>query len=281
MSHALYIHSLHHIPTGMRRGGLFGFVTLMHVLFLVSLASLAKTPVRPVDDVFIMAEMLPLGLGKPELPPGPLPPAQSPAPPTPQPEPQPEPEPQPLPQPVILPPPPPVIPKKPPEKPRPAPVRKPVPVVKPVQPSPLAITEPSPSGPFSSEPENAAPMASGAAPAATSARESSAPSGGAPAAPGGGGGESLARFDADYLRNPAPPYPAMSRRLREQGKVFLRVRVTPEGAAGDLEIKTSSGSARLDESALRTVRHWRFIPARRGGAAVASWVVVPIIFKLE
>ena len=96
-----------------------------------------------------------------------------------------------------------------------------------------------------------------------------------------GDGTSVARFDADYLRNPRPPYPAISRRMREEGKVTLRVLVTPDGSADSVEIKTSSGSARLDESALRTVRQWRFIPARRGDTAVQSWVLVPVIFKLE
>lgn len=249
MSHAPYIHTF---PASMRRGGLFGFVALMHALFLVSLSSLAKAPARP-DDALIVAQMLPMGSGAPDAPPGPLP--SAPKPPGP-----------PLPA----------------RRPRPAPPRKPVPAVKPADALPRAIAEasafePSPS---SSGPENTAPSASDGPEGGASGGGASghaAPGGGG----GGGGGESLARFDADYLRNPAPPYPAMSRRLREQGKVFLRVRVTPEGAAGDLEIKTSSGSARLDASALRTVRHWRFIPARRGGAAVASWVVVPIIFKLE
>lgn len=90
-----------------------------------------------------------------------------------------------------------------------------------------------------------------------------------------------ARFDADYLRNPPPPYPPMSRRLGEEGKVILRVRVSPEGAAEQIEIKTSSGSSRLDDSAQRTVRTWKFIPAKRGGTPVESWVQVPIIFRLE
>ena len=90
-----------------------------------------------------------------------------------------------------------------------------------------------------------------------------------------------ARFDADYLRNPAPPYPPASRRFGEEGKVILRVRVSPEGSAEQVEIKTSSGSPRLDDSAQRTVRTWKFIPAKRGGAPVESWVLVPIHFKLE
>ena len=92
---------------------------------------------------------------------------------------------------------------------------------------------------------------------------------------------SQARFDADYLKNPAPPYPPISRRMREEGKVILRVLVAPEGSADSVEIKSSSGSSRLDESALRTVRTWRFVPAQRGETPVPSWVLVPVIFKLE
>lgn len=89
------------------------------------------------------------------------------------------------------------------------------------------------------------------------------------------------RFDADYLRNPAPAYPPLSRRMGEEGKVILRVQVSPQGTADTVEIKTSSGSTRLDEAALKTVRNWKFIPAKKGDTPVQSWVLVPIIFKLE
>jgi periplasmic protein TonB len=88
------------------------------------------------------------------------------------------------------------------------------------------------------------------------------------------------RFDADYLNNPAPRYPALSRRLREEGVVMLRVYVLPNGLPDTVELKRSSGSARLDESALMAVRQWRFLPARSGDIAVAAWVVVPIAFSL-
>ena len=90
-----------------------------------------------------------------------------------------------------------------------------------------------------------------------------------------------ARFDADYLKNPAPPYPAIARRMGEQGKVILRVAVSAHGTADGVEVRTSSGSPRLDEAAANTVRHWKFVPARRGDSPVASWVLVPINFKLE
>lgn len=90
-----------------------------------------------------------------------------------------------------------------------------------------------------------------------------------------------ARFDADYLRNPPPPYPPLSRRMGEEGKVVLRVTVSPQGTAEEIEIKASSGSQRLDDAAVNTVKRWKFIPAKRGDVPVQSRVLVPIIFKLE
>ena len=90
-----------------------------------------------------------------------------------------------------------------------------------------------------------------------------------------------ARFDADYLHNPVPVYPSFSRRLGEEGKVQLRVRVSAEGAALEVEVKQSSGFPRLDAAARDAVLKWRFVAARRGSEAVESWVGVPIVFKLE
>jgi periplasmic protein TonB len=90
-----------------------------------------------------------------------------------------------------------------------------------------------------------------------------------------------ARFDADYLQNPAPAYPAVSRRLREEGKVLLLVRVTAKGDAEQVQLKQGSGFSRLDEAAIKTVQQWRFVPARQGADAVAASVVVPIVFRLD
>lgn len=88
-------------------------------------------------------------------------------------------------------------------------------------------------------------------------------------------------FSAEYLNNPAPAYPRLSRQLGEQGKVLLRVRVTTEGRTAQIVEAQSSGSARLDEAARQAVRQWRFVPAQRGGRAVEAWVLVPIVFTLE
>jgi protein TonB len=89
-----------------------------------------------------------------------------------------------------------------------------------------------------------------------------------------------ARFDANYLSNPRPDYPPLSRRLGESGQVLLRVLVGVNGAPMQVELQQGSGYARLDKAALDAVVHWRFIPARRGDAAAESWVSVPITFTL-
>lgn len=92
---------------------------------------------------------------------------------------------------------------------------------------------------------------------------------------------SAARFDADYLHNPAPAYPAMSRRNGEEGRVQLSVRVSAQGRAEQVEVRHSSGYPRLDDVAASTVRQWRFVPARRGDEPISATVLVPIVFRLE
>ena len=90
-----------------------------------------------------------------------------------------------------------------------------------------------------------------------------------------------ARFDADYLHNPAPTYPSQSRRLKEEGTVLSLVRVSAEGSPANVEVRQSSGFERLDEAALQAVRQWRFVPAKRGSQNVAASVLVPIQFKRQ
>jgi len=87
--------------------------------------------------------------------------------------------------------------------------------------------------------------------------------------------------DAAYLNSPAPAYPRLSRRLGEEGRVVLRVRVLADGHAASVEVAESSGYSRLDATALETVRDWRFLPARRGDTAIDSWLHVPVVFRLE
>lgn len=87
--------------------------------------------------------------------------------------------------------------------------------------------------------------------------------------------------DASQLNNAAPAYPPQSRRLREQGTVLLEVLVKADGSLGDLRLKTSSGYTRLDDAAMRAVKNWHFLPAKRGGTPIDFWYELPIEFSLN
>lgn len=172
-----------------------------------------------------------------------------------------------------------------PTEPRPAQARpvtpKPRPKTVPQIPVPAPVLAAAPVDPAPAQAE--APIVAPPVPqAATSGHTSGSGSGSLTSAPSPESGTFVqARFDAGYLQNPAPVYPAMSRRLGEEGRVMLRVFVESSGSPSKLEIRTSSGSSRLDQSALEAVRRWKFVPARRGDEAVAAWVVVPIVFNLR
>lgn len=88
------------------------------------------------------------------------------------------------------------------------------------------------------------------------------------------------RTDASQLNNPAPAYPAASRRLGEQGKVVFDVYILPDGTVGEIKLKRSSGYSRLDDAALDAVKRWRYVPAHRGSEAIPYWYVQPISFSL-
>lgn len=85
----------------------------------------------------------------------------------------------------------------------------------------------------------------------------------------------------DYLRLPQPTYPIASRRLKEQGKTLVRVLVSAQGNPEKVDIQQSSGSARLDDAALKAVMHALFKPYMEDGQPVAVYAVVPIQFHLD
>lgn len=89
------------------------------------------------------------------------------------------------------------------------------------------------------------------------------------------------RVDANNLNNPAPAYPSLSRRLRESGTVLLEILILPDGSVGEIKVKESSGYRRLDDTAIKAVRQWTYIPAKRGDEAIAYWYVQPLEFSLN
>jgi len=156
-------------------------------------------------------------------------------------------------------------------------VSAPAPKPEPVKPPPSTPKVPLTPPPVVAVPKRAEAPASFAVPA--QAAPVSAPSTPAPAAVPAP--VTAARFDADYLQNPRPVYPPMSRRLGEEGKVVLRVRVSAQGQPISVEIGQSSGYARLDDAARTAVERWRFVPARQGNEAIDSSVLVPLNFTLS
>jgi protein TonB len=193
-----------------------------------------------------------------------------------------------------------------PPEPPPEPVRPPVPqaappravappVARPLAPPPVAV--PPQPAPVSPPPVAVAPAPAPAtaasvptpqalAPTLDAAPRPAAPSGAAPpvaaAAPAARPAAVVPpSFDADYLHNPTPRYPPAAARLRETGRVLLSVSVSAAGLPERVEIAATSGSPRLDQAALETVKRWRFVPARQGDKPVAASVTVPLVFRLD
>jgi protein TonB len=171
-------------------------------------------------------------------------------------------------------------------KPPPAPKTepKPLPVPQPkaskapaaLLPSPVPVAAPMPAEPVSTAAPtaNSPVVAAPAGPAVTSTPAVLA----VPTAPAK---VELPSSDAQYLQNPKPGYPALSKRMGEQGKVVVHVLIGVDGLPQKAEIKQSSGFERLDKAALNTVLSWKYVPGKRGGVPEAMWFNVPINFVLE
>jgi protein TonB len=174
------------------------------------------------------------------------------------------------------PPPKPPEPVKPPEPPKLTPPPK--------TPQPVLTPPPTPQPPAPATPEPpavlAAPTASVTAPVVPAAAPAPPPPA-PPPPPAAPAKVELPSSKADYLHNPPPDYPRMSKRLGEQGKVVLKVLIGTDGAPQKVELVTSSGFERLDKSAMDAAMRWRYVPGKRGGVAEAMWYQVPIQFTLE
>lgn len=84
-----------------------------------------------------------------------------------------------------------------------------------------------------------------------------------------------------YMKNPPPAYPQEALERGQQGLVLLRVEIDAGGSARRVEIRQGSGFRLLDDAALKSVRKWKFEPAKFGNMAVESKADVPIRFVLE
>jgi protein TonB len=83
--------------------------------------------------------------------------------------------------------------------------------------------------------------------------------------------------DAVFHNRP-PEYPTESVLRGERGTVVVVVHVSPAGTAEGVDVLHSSGYALLDGAVRVAVMRWRFLPAVKAGASVASDVTMGFIF---
>lgn len=78
-----------------------------------------------------------------------------------------------------------------------------------------------------------------------------------------------------------PEYPAISRRMGEEGKLVLRVELDENGRIDDAKVINSSGYERLDAAALTAVKSWQCNPSLRNGQPVRAVALQPFNFVLQ
>jgi protein TonB len=78
-----------------------------------------------------------------------------------------------------------------------------------------------------------------------------------------------------------PEYPSASRRLEEEGTVFLRFLVGVDGKVIQSEVEKSSGYRRLDEAARAGLSRCQFKPATVDGKPEQAWASMRYTWRLE
>ncbi|MBU3581546.1 energy transducer TonB [Polynucleobacter sp. AP-Capit-er-40B-B4] len=96
-----------------------------------------------------------------------------------------------------------------------------------------------------------------------------------------GGSSSLGLIPRQVLHNPKPNYPFLSRKLREQGLVMIKLCVNPAGFVDEASVFKSSGFQSLDRSALATLSQWRFRPLISTISHSSQCFQAPVHFSLE
>jgi TonB family protein len=75
-------------------------------------------------------------------------------------------------------------------------------------------------------------------------------------------------------------YPSTAVDARDEGTVGVLLLVGTDGLGTHASVTLSSGHPDLDAAALQSVTRWTFVPKKRNGKPEASWVRVPVDFKL-
>lgn len=87
--------------------------------------------------------------------------------------------------------------------------------------------------------------------------------------------------EANWVRMPAPVYPAAAKRAKAQGVVLVRALVDGTGHALKAVVHRTSGFAALDRAACDSVLGALFRPYMHNGAPRSVDVIIPITFALN
>lgn len=81
------------------------------------------------------------------------------------------------------------------------------------------------------------------------------------------------------VRQPAPPYPAAARRMKQEGMVLFELLIDEEGRV--IETRQTGGDAGrvLVNAALEAGAQWTFRPAMKDGVPVRVWKPAQVEFR--
>jgi len=148
----------------------------------------------------------------------------------------------------------------------------------------------TPGAPAEKPATSVASLGANAKPAPAPPRILTAKSGTEPAGPTGKGAQTEGpggpteenvgpSYGASAAGGPLPIYPKNALDQGLEGKVMVTVKVGPDGKAEEAAITQSSGTAMLDQAALRAAKSWAFQPAMAKGKPAAGTVILIFEFK--
>ena len=77
-----------------------------------------------------------------------------------------------------------------------------------------------------------------------------------------------------------PEFPTVARKLGTAGSVVVKFLVKTDGSVIRASILEANPEGLFDQSALDAIQKWRFTPGIYQGNAVATWVILPVHFRL-
>lgn len=83
------------------------------------------------------------------------------------------------------------------------------------------------------------------------------------------------------LRGAMPDYPHQARRLRQEGRVLVRVVVDEQGSPVTALVQESAPAGVFEQAALSAARRFRFLPGKIAGRRVMTAVLIPFEFTLR